>query len=84
MGSIQDDARKAHPATGATAVTKSDSTVLIGVRALYIGVTGDVAVYMRGSTTSVTFVAVPVGILPLEVDRVLSTNTTASSIVALT
>ena len=45
-----------NPARGAIAVTKSDSTVLApDVKALFIGGAGDVAVYMRGSTTSVTF-----------------------------
>lgn len=72
------------PAFGAFAVTKSDSTVLAGVRALYIGVTGDVAVMPRGSSTAVTFKAVPVGILPVQVSKVMSTNTTATDIVALT
>lgn len=72
------------PYTGAFAVTKSDSTVLASVRGLYIGVTGDVAVVMAGTTTAVTFKAAPVGILPLRVTKVMSTNTTATDIVALT
>ena len=75
-----------NPATIATAVTKSDSTVLTDVRGLYIGTTGDVAVTMAGdaTATAVTFVAVPAGaILPLCVSKVMSTNTTASNIVAL-
>lgn len=72
------------PARGAFAVTKSDSTVLSGVRALYIGVTGDVAVMPRDSTTAVTFKAAPVGILPVQCVKVMSTNTTATDIVALT
>lgn len=71
------------PAYSAVAVTKSDSTVLSGVRALYIGVTGDVAVMPKGSTTAVTFKAVPVGILPIQCSKVMSTNTTATDIVAL-
>lgn len=72
------------PAYGAFAVTKSDATVLAAVRALYIGVTGDVAIMPRGSTTAVTFKAVPVGILPVQCTKVMSTNTTATDIVALT
>ncbi len=36
-------AEMADPARGAFAVTASDATVLAGVRALYIGVTGDLA-----------------------------------------
>lgn len=72
------------PAFGALAVTPSDSTVLAGVRALYIGVTGDVAVIARGTATAVTFKAAPVGILPVQVTKVMATNTTATNIVALT
>lgn len=73
------------PAVGAFAVTKSDSTILAGVRALYVGGAGDVAVMPVGSTTAVTFSAVPAGsILPVRVSKVMSTNTTATLIVALT
>ncbi len=72
------------PAFGAVAVTPSDATVLAGVRALYIGVSGNVAVIPRGSATAVTFLSVPIGILPVQVTKVMSTNTTATNIVALT
>lgn len=72
------------PAYGGVAVTPSDSTSLSGVRALYVGVAGDVAVTMKGSSTAVTFKAVPVGILPIQVSKVMATNTTATDIVALT
>jgi hypothetical protein len=66
------------------AVTKSDSTVLNGTRALYIGGTGDVAVRMEGGQNSLTFSAVPSGTtLPIRVDQVLSTGTTATLILAL-
>jgi hypothetical protein len=70
-------------AYNATAVTKSDATVLPVTRGLYIGVTGDVAVRMWGGG-SVTFKnAVQGTILPLQVDQVLSTGTTATNILAL-
>lgn len=70
------------PATGAIAVTKSDATVLQTTRGLYIGTTGDVAVRTaRGQT--ITFKTVPVGVLPVCVDQVLNTGTTAAEIIAL-
>lgn len=72
------------PYSGAFAVTKSDDTVLAGVRGLYVGVTGDVAVIMANTSTAVTFKAAPVGVLPIRVTKVMSTNTTATNIVALT
>lgn len=68
----------------AVAVTKSDATILPATRGLYIGGTGDVAVIMAGDTAAVTFSAAPVGvILPLQVTKVMSTNTTATLILAL-
>ena len=73
-----------HPALRATAVTPSDSTELTGVRALYVGGAGNVAVILKEDTVAVTFVAVPAGsILPLAAIRVMSTNTDATNIVAL-
>lgn len=67
----------------ATAVTKSDATILPCTRGLYIGTTGDVAVTMASGATSIVFTAVPVGLLPVQVTKVLSTGTTASNILAL-
>lgn len=69
-------------AYSAAAVTASDSTIIPDTRGLYIGVTGNLAVRMVDGTTP-TFANVPVGIFPIQVDKVLSTGTTASSIVAL-
>ena len=74
--------KSANPASDAATVTPSDSTIL-SARALYIGVTGNVAVIPLGGTVAVTFSNVPVGILPVSVSKVMSTNTTATSIVAL-
>lgn len=72
------------PAASAAAVTPNDSTVLDTTRGLWIGGAGDVAVYMKGSTTSVTFAGIAAGtLIPIRVDRVLATGTTATSIVAL-
>jgi hypothetical protein len=70
------------PAAHAVAVTPNDSTTFPVTRALYIGTTGNVAVRMASGVT-ITFTAVPVGVLPIQVDRVLSTGTTASTILAL-
>lgn len=71
------------PAYDAAAVTKSDSTDLGNVRGLYIGGQGDVAVTTAGGSV-VTFSSVPAGsILPIQVAKVMSTNTTATAIVAL-
>lgn len=70
-------------ATRASAVTKSDSTV-VNCRALYVGGTGDVAVIPYGQTGAVTFPAVPAGtILPIACAKIMSTNTTATNMVAL-
>jgi hypothetical protein len=70
--------------TSAAAVTKSDTTELGPTRALYIGGAGNVAVMMQGDDAAVTFTAVPVGtILPISVRRVMSTDTTATNIVAI-
>lgn len=67
-------------AKGSYAVTPSNSTILSPVaRALYIGVSGDVAVIHPDGTTG-TFKAVPVGILPVSATQVLLTGTAATDI----
>jgi len=71
----------------AFAITKSDTTDFLtdGVvpKALYIGAGGNVAVTMLDDV-SVTFVAVGSGmILPIRPRKVLSTGTTAASIIGL-
>jgi hypothetical protein len=68
-------------------VTKSDTAdVRAGDKsdALWIGTPGDgtLAVIMTDGQT-VSFVGVPVGILPISVKRVLATGSGASGIVAL-
>lgn len=76
-----------YPAAHAVAVTPSDSTPLPFVsRGIYVGTTGNLAVVMQGDTTAtaVTFSNVQAGsLLPLRVTYVMSTNTTASNIVAV-
>jgi hypothetical protein len=73
-----------HVAEYAAAVTPNDSVDLaLKARALYVGGGGSVAVVTRGGS-SVTFVGVPAGGYVLAaVDRVLSTGTTATNILAL-
>jgi hypothetical protein len=88
----------AWPAKRAIAVTPSDTKDVTNstgdnaphyAKALYIGVSGDVAIVAAGDSgnslagTAVTFKAVPVGWFPVQVRRVMATNTTATNIVGL-
>lgn len=69
-------------ATAGRAVTPSDTTELSGVRALYVGGTGDVAVRWDNGL-DVTHVGVQGGsVLTIQPARVLATGTTATGIVA--
>jgi hypothetical protein len=72
------------PASNAAAVTPNDSTDLTYTsRALFVGGAGNLAVVMAGGQT-VTFTGVTAGaLLPIRASRVMSTNTTATSIVAV-
>ncbi len=71
------------PIENAAAVSPSDTVNLTNAsRALWVGVRGNVAVHMIGATISVVFVGVH-GLLPIRVDKVLATNTDATSIVTL-
>lgn len=64
-------------------VTPNDNTDLDPIpRALYVGVTGDLAL-VDVDGTAVTFVAAAVGYHPLRPRRVKSTGTTATSVVAI-
>lgn len=71
------------PARGVAVVTPNDGTDLPGgeCRALLIGTAGNVAIDTEQSTNVI--VPAPVGVLPIAVKRVRSTNTTALNIVAL-
>lgn len=67
------------------AVTPSDTT-RVTCRAIYVGGAGNVAISNDASATAVTFTAPPVGtILPIGLDqgRIMSTNTTATLLIAL-
>ena len=78
-------------ANEATAITKSDtfnSTTILNGAALYVGTGGDVAVVMQGIAGSlsndVIFKNVPSGtFLPIAVDFLCSTGTTASNILKI-
>jgi hypothetical protein len=67
----------------AAAVTPSDTVDLTTPAVVYVGVSGSVQVTTAQGTT-VTFAGVPAGfVIPLQVRRVWSTGTTASSLVAI-
>lgn len=68
--------------TDAAVITPADSDLARKAYALYIGTSGHVRVTTLDGT-DVLFSNVPVGILDIAVKRVWSTNTTASTIVAL-
>jgi hypothetical protein len=71
-------------AHGAVAITPNDSTVIPVTRAVYVGGAGDIAVRLPDNETPVTFVGVPAGIIfPIQVDKVLTTGTTATNLVAM-
>ena len=70
-------------AARAVAVTPNDTTVIQTTRALWVGVAGNVAVRMAGDGLTITFTGAPIGVLPVQVDKVLSTGTTATTILAL-
>jgi hypothetical protein len=67
----------------AAVVAPSDVAPLATTTALYIGVAGDVCVDMDNGGTAVVFKAHPVGYMYARVNRVLSTGTTATNILAL-
>lgn len=74
------------PATKLISITKSDATDLTSskIRALWVGGAGDVAVIALNDTVAVTIASVPAGtLLPIAVTKVMSTNTSASSIVGI-
>lgn len=71
-------------AHSAAAVTPSDSAVIPVTRGLFIGGGGTVKVDMAVDGAAITFNALVAGtILPVQVTRVYSTGTTATSIIAL-
>lgn len=74
------------PASKLLAITPSDATDLTSskIRALWIGAAGNVAVIALNDTAAVTLVAATAGqVIPIQVAKVMSTNTTATSIVGM-
>lgn len=79
------DAVPSGPGISGVAITKSDTTTYSPpFRGVYVGVTGDLAVMMAHDSIAVTYVAVPAGsLLPICVKQIMSTGTTAGSIVGI-
>lgn len=64
-------------------VAKSDATV-VNCAALWVGGAGDVAVIGKEDSSAVTIPSVPAGtLLPIACSKIMSTNTTATNMVAL-
>jgi hypothetical protein len=65
------------PADRLVAITKSDTTDLTGVRGVYVGGAGNLAVRMvNDPSTTVTIVGVAAGtLLPIRVTRVMAATT---------
>lgn len=95
-GAPRDKVFAAMPGRRGIAVTPSDTGDVTNAsgdnaacyaKALYVGVSGNLAVVHAadssngGAGTAVTYSNVPVGWFPMQVRRVMATNTTASSIV---
>lgn len=71
------------PVKGAVDVVPDDSNDLTWTtRAIYVGVSGDISVHMYGESAPLVWKNVPVGFHPISVDRILSTGTTAASLIA--
>lgn len=72
-------------AISAFAITKSDTTVISPpTNYVYVGGAGDLAVLMANDTVAVTLSAVPAGtLLSIRVQKVMSTNTTATLVIGM-
>lgn len=78
------------PAQSAQAITPGDSGTgaangeVVVCRGVWVGGTGDLAVIMREQSVAVTFPGVAAGsLIPIDISRVMSTNTTATNIVVV-
>ena len=71
------------PARDAVAVTPGSSALATPCKALYIGGAGNVNVITEAGTTTLFSGATAGSVLPVRCTHVLSTSTTATSIVAL-
>lgn len=69
------------PARKLVAVTPSDDTI-VGCRAIYVGVAGNLSIIAADDTAAVTVSNVPAGtVLPIQAKKIMAA-TTASGIVA--
>ena len=72
------------PPANAFAITTSDTLALTApVRAIYVGVSGDVKVDMVTGGTGIVFKAVPVGVFQIQAVKVYATLTTATNLIGL-
>jgi hypothetical protein len=72
------------PASYSATVVPDDVVVLADpTRSLHVSVSGSLRVRMWPSGIDQTFPSVPAGILPVRVDKVFQTGTSATGIVAL-
>jgi hypothetical protein len=70
--------------SGAIAITPSDADTFLQPVAVYVGATGNVAVTPASGGANVTFVGLPAGaMVPCMVRAVLSTGTTATSLIGV-
>ena len=88
MGSYHNQPEFATTATEITPSDTMDATTFLNGSALYVGTGGDIRVIMKNIdaniNNSITFTNVPDGsFLPIIVDYVIATNTTASRIIAV-
>lgn len=76
--------RSSSPAEGGYAITKHDTNVLEPpIRAIWVGGTGNIKVRMFDGS-EVTIEDIPAGtLLPIRIDKVFSTDTTATKLVGL-
>lgn len=77
------DANSTAPAHGAVLITPSDVTTIPVTRGLYVGTAGNITVRMADGMDTILFTNVPVGIIAIQVDKVYSTGTGATGIIAL-
>lgn len=72
--------------SGFSITPNNDVALIQTTRAIYIGTSGNVNVEMIGfedANVDILFENVPVGILPIRVSRIYSSNTTATGLIGL-
>jgi len=72
------------PADRLRAITPNDATDVTGLRGIYVGGAGNLALMAIGDTDAVTLTGVLAGtIIPVRAKYVMATNTTATALVGL-